>query len=428
MNQKKLISRQRLGMPRMALLSVILAGACAQAAFADANLLEVCQAGVSLPATLTINAGYQEPLTLPVPVTRVAVGEPTIADVTLTDARSLLVLARKAGDTSLLVWTKCERNPMKIVIKVPAISSALQQLTQKQTPDMLAKLPSQVQVDIRFVELSRSRLSDLGARLLGTQRGNLFASPTGSGVSGSAGAGSLIAPTFPLDGNAFNIVWGGGSSRFLTAINLLEQTGYAYTLSQPSLVAMSGQSASFLAGGEVPIPVPQTGAGGGGITIQYKEFGVRLMLTPTIVSSDQIFLKVAPEVSDLDFANAITIQGSTVPALRIRRTDTSISLADGESFIISGLITRSTVNNADKLPGLSDIPILGAFFRSNRFQTDDRELLMIVTPRLVRPFAVDAKLPPLPGEGLRSYQPTPGQLFWRGSESPDRDPSIGFSR
>jgi len=114
--------------------------------------------------------------------------------------------------------------------------------------------------------------------------------------------------------------------------------------------------------------------------------------------------------------------------LRIRRTDTSISLADGESFIISGLITRSTVNNADKLPGLSDIPILGAFFRSNRFQTDDRELLMIVTPRLVRPFAVDAKLPPLPGEGLRSYQPTPGQLFWRGSESPDRDPSIGFSR
>jgi len=415
-------------LPAAVLLASLLMVGAARTALAEDRLSDACQDAISLPASVTINPGYQEQLDLPVPVTRVAVGEPTIADVTLVDARSLLLLARKPGDTSLLVWTKCRRDPIKVVVKVPAASSALQQLSQKQTPEMLAQLPSQVQVDIRFVELSRSRLSDLGARLLGTRSSNLFTSPTGGSASGSAGIGSLTASSFPLDGNAFNIVWGGGSSRFLTAINLLEQTGYAYTLSQPSLVAMSGQSASFLAGGEVPIPVPQTGSGGGGITIQYKEFGVRLMLTPTIVSTNQIFLKVAPEVSDLDFANAITIQGSTVPALRIRRTDTSISLADGESFIISGLITRSTVNNADKLPGLSDIPILGAFFRSNRFQTDDRELLMIVTPRLVRPFAADAKLPPLPGEALRTYQPTPGQLFWQGSDSPNRDASTGFSR
>jgi len=156
---------------------------------------------------------------------------------------------------------------------------------------------------------------------------------------------------------------------------------------------------------------------------------VRLTLTPTILGNQQILLKVAPEVSDLDFANAITLQGSTIPALRIRRTDTTISLADGESFIISGLVGRSTVSNVSKMPGLADIPILGAFFRSNRFQSDDRELLMIVTPRLVRPLKAGTNLPPLPGEHLRRYDPTPGQILLDGPVAPYKGPApVGFSR
>jgi len=392
-------------------------------------LAPVCdRPDAGLPATYNIAAGLQEALKLPGTITRVAIGDPTTADIGIIDPHTLLLQGKKAGETSLMVWTPCSPQPLRTLVKVPApaaVPTAAQAL-MKLPPEAVAALPSQIQADIRFVELSRSRLVDLGVRLQGNRGTGLFTSATG-GNNNTVTPGLMSGVGFPLDAGAFNIVWGGGSSRFLSAINLLEQTGYAYTLSQPSLVAMSGQSAYFLAGGEVPIPVPQGGLGAVGI--EYKEFGVRLTLTPTVVSKDQILLKVAPEVSDLDFTNAVTIQGSTIPALRIRRTDTTISLADGESFIISGLVGRSTVNNVGKMPGLGDLPILGAFFRSTRFQTDDRELLMIVTPRLVKPLKAGTTLSPLPGDALRRYEPGAGELFWDGSARPYRPATpIGFSR
>ncbi|MBJ5496563.1 type II and III secretion system protein family protein, partial [Salmonella enterica subsp. enterica serovar Typhimurium] len=170
-------------------------------------------------------------------------------------------------------------------------------------------------------------------------------------------------PGIPLDNNVFNIVWGGGSSRFLAMINALENSGFAYTLARPSLTVLSGLTASFLAGGEVPIPVPSSGSDN--VSIEYKEFGVRLALTPTVVSRNRITLKVAPEVSELDYSNAVTIAGTQVPALSVRRTDTSISLADGESFIISGLVSSNVRSSVDKLPGLGNLPIIGAFFRQS---------------------------------------------------------------
>jgi len=378
------------------------------------------------PKVLSIKAGLQDTFALPGVVTRLSIGDPATADVALTDSRNLLVQAKKAGETSLLIWTQCGKQPARIIINVPVAMSAAQQVAQAASPQVLATLPSQVQADIRFVELSRSRLSEVGARIGASGGKGLLTAPNAVGSATRTAAGAFALPGFPLDAGAFNILWGGNSSRFLAAINLLEQTGYAYTLSQPSLVAMSGQSANFLAGGEVPIPVPQ--GANGSVAIEYKEFGVRLSLTPTVLSNQQILLKVAPEVSDLDFNNAVTLQGSVIPALRIRRTDTTISLADGESFIISGLVSRSTNNNASKLPGLGDIPILGAFFRSNRFESEDRELLMIVTPRLVKPLSVNAELPALPGDGLRTYEPSAGRLFFQGSESPYRRAPIGFSR
>jgi pilus assembly protein CpaC len=378
------------------------------------------------PRLMTIKAGLQDTLSLPGTVTRLSIGDPSTADVTLTDSRNLLVQGKKAGETSLLIWTQCGKQPARIIINVPAAMNAAQQVAQAAAPEVLAVLPSQVQADIRFVELSRSRLSEVGARIGLSGGKGLFAPANTLGVAVRNAANAFALPGLPLDAGAFNIVWGGSSNRFLAAINLLEQTGYAYTLSSPSLVAMSGQSANFLAGGEVPIPVPQ--GSNGTVAIEYKEFGVRLSLTPTVLSNQQILLKVAPEVSDLDFNNAVTLQGSVIPALRIRRTDTTISLADGESFIISGLVSRSTNNNANKLPGLGDIPILGAFFRSNRFESEDRELLMIVTPRLVRPMSAKAVLPDLPGDGLRTYDPSAGRLFFEGSESPYRRAPIGFSR
>lgn len=391
------------------------------------------EAALQLPPRFSIHAGLQETLTMPGTITRVAIGEPTTADVTVIDQRTLLLQGRKPGETSLMVWTACNKQPIRMLIQVPPIPpvpaelTPAQKLSQSRPAAELAVLPSQIQADIRFVELSRSRLIEIGSRLQGIRGNNLFTSQTATGTISTPTPGNVSAVPFPLDGTAFNILWGGGSKSFLTAINLLEQTGYAYTLSQPSLVAMSGQSAYFLAGGEVPIPVPQGALGG--IAIEYKEFGVRLTLTPTILSNQQILLKVAPEVSDLDFANAITIQGSTVPALRIRRTDTTISLADGESFIIGGLVGRSTSSNVNKMPWLADVPILGAFFRSHRFQSDDRELLMIVTPRLVRPLKAGTSLPPMPGENLRRFDPTAKDILFDGVGSPYKGSApIGFSR
>lgn len=383
-----------------------------------------------LPLDFTIKAGLQEPFSLPAAMVRVAVGEPTIADVAVVDVRTLLLQGRKAGETSLLVWTQCDpKTPQRVMIRVLSDLSAAQQLAQADTPETLAELPSQVQADIRFVEVSRSKLIEVGTRLQmrsGSGRSNFFGAPTSGGTAAPGAAVPGAGGSFPLDPNAFNIVWGGNSSRFLSAINLLESNGYAYTLSRPSLVALSGQTANFLAGGEVPVPVPQ--GQGGSVGIEYKEFGVRLTISPTVLSPQQILLRVAPEVSELDFTNAITIQGSIVPALRIRRTDTSISLADGESFIISGLVSRNTMSNVDKMPGLGNIPVLGAFFRSSRFESEDRELLMIVTPRLVRPIAADARLPVMPAEAWRRYSPGAGSLFWQGVTPPYTERPIEAGR
>ncbi len=376
----------------------------------------------AVPAKLSLQANFHESITLPMPLTRVAVAQPEIADVSMVGQESLLVLGKKPGATGLLLWSACSSKPLKMQVNVQGDSA---QLTAQ--AGAVTELPSQVQVDIRFVEVSRTRLKEIGSRfqIVSANRPNFFNSPNAGGAFGQPGSisGQVGIPTVS---DAFNILWGGNSKRFMGAIDLLEQSGYAYTLSRPSLVAMSGQTASFLAGGEVPIPVPQGATGT--ITILFKEFGVRLALTPTIVSRQKIFLKVAPEVSDLDFTNALTLQGTVIPALRVRRADTTISMGDGESFVIGGLISRSTISNADKLPGLGSIPVLGAFFRSNHFESEDRELLMIVTPKLVQPIAENAELPTLPAEELRTNNPSSASLFFLGDKQIDRNPSSGLSR
>ncbi len=172
----------------------------------------------------------------------------------------------------------------------------------------------------------------------------------------------------------------------MTALSVLESQGLARTLAEPSLTAMSGQSASFLAGGEFPFPVVQNGGSGvNSITIEFKEFGIRLNLTPTVLARDRIALKVAPEVSQLDYTNGISLNGITVPGLDVRRTETTVELGDGESFVISGLVSSELVNNVSKVPWIGDVPVLGAFFRNTSISRQDRELIMVVTPHLVRP-------------------------------------------
>ena len=175
-------------------------------------------------------------------------------------------------------------------------------------------------------------------------------------------------------------------STWTAFVDALEQDGLIKVLAEPNLVALSGQTATFLAGGEFPIPVPQSGGVGcTTITIEYKQFGVGLNFTPTVLSKDKISLKVAPEVSDLDFTNAIRVEGYFVPGLKVRRTSTTVELGDGQSFAIAGLLRENVRTVISKYPLLGNIPILGVLFQSKEFQKENTELVIIVTPHLVKP-------------------------------------------
>ncbi|WP_332764990.1 type II and III secretion system protein family protein [Pseudomonas koreensis] len=353
-----------------------------------------------LPPVIEIGEGFQQDVQSPVAITRLAIGDPKIADVHANGSSSFLLTGVTPGATSLMVWTACSSEPRQSMVFVQGAATAAM---TGSLPSDDPSLPSQVQTDIRFVEVSRTKLKEATASLIGTRGNFLFGSPgTLPPIDG------VPQPRLPVDNSLFNFSWVGGKT--MAIINALETSGFAYTLARPSLVALNGQSASFLAGGEIPIPVPSSGSDN--VSIEYKEFGIRLTLTPTIIGRDRIALKVAPEVSELDFANAVNIAGTTVPALTIRRTDTSVSLGDGESFVISGLISTTNSSQVNKFPGLGDIPVLGAFFKGSQIKREERELLMIVTPHLVQPLAADAQLPSLPGEKLRNYDPNFYRMFF----------------
>lgn len=257
-----------------------------------------------------------------------------------------------------------------------------------------------VQVDVKVVEFTRSELQRLGINLTGQVSGGGFtysiAGPAStSGSNGVSNAFSLAFNSGACVGAA--AVVGSGGCDLISGLNLLQSDGYAKVLAEPSLIAQSGQDASFLAGGEIPIPVP---SGNGTIGIEYKKFGVGLSFTPTILSNKTIALKVSPEVSDLDFSRGTSIQGVLVPAILTRRASTTVELGENQSFVIGGLISRNIIANANRVPGLSEIPILGAFFRGNTYSREDKELLIIVTPRFVKPRAANAPNLPLPGQNV----------------------------
>ncbi|WP_413792060.1 MULTISPECIES: type II and III secretion system protein family protein [unclassified Pseudomonas] len=368
----------------------------AQAVAADCSQLD------NLPATFEVGQGLQSELRILAPVTKLAVGDPKIADVQPSGSDAFILTGLAPGATSLMVWTACSKIPRQSMVFVKGrATEALTGAASMPSEDPM--LLAQVQTDIRFVEVSRTKLKEASTSIFGSRGNFLFGSPRTLPT-----IGGVIRPSLPANNDMFNLSFATGKT--LLMINALEGSGFAYTLARPSLVALSGQSASFLAGGEVPIPVPS--AGSDNVSIEYKEFGIRLTLTPTVIGKNRIALKVAPEVSELDFTNAVNIAGTLVPALTVRRTDTSIALADGESFVISGLISTRNSSQVNKFPGLGDVPILGAFFRDNSINREERELLMIVTPHLVQPLAADAQLPTLPGEQLRNYDPNFYRMYF----------------
>lgn len=260
----------------------------------------------------------------------------------------------------------------------------------------------QIMLEVKFAEVSRSAGKEIGVSAFG--QGTKFDMVTGSGAQlvpdPTTGLGVMklnaINNTFGVFRSTFNI----GSLSIEAMLNALESKGMAKTLAEPTLVALSGEKASFLAGGEFPIPVVQSGgsSGGGGngqaITVEFKPFGVSLGFTPTVLGDKTINLIVEPEVSSIDPNASITLNGITIPGLQTRRASTTLELRDGESFAIAGLLQRDFKTSARQLPLLGSIPILGALFRSAQFQKGETELLIVVTPRLVAPIRPDqVKLP-----------------------------------
>ena len=229
----------------------------------------------------------------------------------------------------------------------------------------------QIMVEVRFIEASRTSLRDVGFNFNATTPSNNFGVSSGTGLAGNQPPQSTIS-------------FGGriGAVSINASLEALEQKGVIRTLAKPNLMAMSGEEASFLAGGEIPYPVPN---GLTGVTLDFRQYGVKLKVTPTVEDNGEIKLKVAPEVSQLDASTAVSIGGVTVPGLLETNAATTVELQDGQSFAIAGLFQQQYNDSIHQIPGIGDIPVLGSLFRSANWQHQQTELIIIVTPRLTAP-------------------------------------------
>lgn len=368
---------------------------------------------------LDVAAGKSQVLETPGPYTDLMIGDPKVADVVPLTTHSVYVVGKTVGSTSLSIYGAGKRlmaavnvvvgpdiptlqarlrdllpdeNDVMIrssngslvlsgTVSSPVAVHQIEQLAETMDPgkvvDMIGVEGTQeVQLEVRFVEMERTVAKALSINVNRTTTGG---NPQFQFSSGAQSLGALAGtPGFA----ALSFLTPDGN--LTVALDALESKGVVKTLAEPTLVAMSGDTASFLAGGEIPIPSPQaTTAGSNIITVTFQDFGISLAFTPTILRDGMINLVVKPEVSSLDPAFNITTSGFVIPGLKVRRASTTVELRDGESFTIAGLLSDSYQNSINAFPVLGDIPILGTLFRSPSFQSDQTELVIVVTPHLV---------------------------------------------
>jgi pilus assembly protein CpaC len=256
--------------------------------------------------------------------------------------------------------------------------------------------PLQVNLQVRIAEVNRSLVKELSGNILTSDRTNGFVSGVFRGRSPGAitrNADGSSSYTFTPPANVGSLAGAGRlfGLDLMASLDLGERSGMVATLAQPNLTAISGETADFLAGGEFPVPIP---GGFAGTSIEYRKYGVSLAYTPTVLSNGRISLRVRPEVSELSTEGAIIMDGFQVPALTVRRAETTVELGSGESFMIAGLMNNRATGAIDKIPGLGDVPILGMLFKSDSFRRGETELVIVVTPYLVKPVSAgDIKLP-----------------------------------
>ena len=309
-------------------------------------------------------------------------------DIRLSQANGSVVMSGSVGD-----------------VKTGAQAQSVVEAAGFKTVNMLSspvKSATQVQLQVRVAEVSRNRLKDVGtsyAYQASPGSGTYLNTGGGPSTIGEVAGGVMSGV---LSGTALNMLVMGGNS--LAMLRMLQTEGSFRDLAEPNLIAMDGQEASFLAGGEFPVPMVQGGEKNT-VSIIFKEYGVRLNFKPTIIDEDHIRLELEPEVSTIDFANGVKFDGFLIPALKTRRAKTGVELRDGQSFALAGLLDNSEVKSLSKVPVLGDIPVLGALFRSKSFQRNETELIFIVTANLVKPVNRD-DLPQMRGiDGLKKSSP-----------------------
>jgi pilus assembly protein CpaC len=410
------------------------------------RLLQI--SGAKRTVSVNVAVGKTEDVRIDNPFVEVTVGDPEVADVTPLTDRSISILGKKIGTTRVTVYGEGKRQigifDVEVSYDVSRLSTEIRRIVgpgirvtsvngrimlsgmspdavtldkavtiaRQFAPDVINTVqvaqPQQVMLEVRFIEATRKAGRELGVQWKGLNQNSIFnigqrqnrenlpvnatgpniksddltisAAKTAAGIlSGSQPFGFLIG-TMNRAGLSIDV-----------AINALEQKGLARSLAEPNLVALSGDTASFLAGGEYPIPIP---GALGTVTIDYKRYGVGLAFTPTVLKDGLINLKIEPEVSELDFSRQVQIAGIGVPPLIVRRASTTIELRDGQSFMIGGLLLNTGKTAQEQLPWLGDVPVLGSLFRSAQYQKEETDLAIIVTPRIVRPAA--------PGQPLKT--------------------------
>jgi len=372
-------------------------------------------------------------------IRRVSIARPEIADVEVISPRQLLIIGKSAGTTTLIYWNEQEvpttvdltiginvdqaREDLKKIapndafevsgwgdtlvlsgtVSAEASQARLVQGAKAYAKNIINILKvqqlEQVLLQIRVSEVDRNLAKELGFNLLfrpsidgGTYQ--TFTSPGGAAIADI----NVPHESFASISNIF-FSTPGGSPKVQALIRSLHDKGALKTLAEPNLIVANGDKGKFLVGGEFPVVIASAAGAGAAASVVYKEFGVKLNFEPRIATNGDIYIKLGQEVSELDFGNGVTVSGFLIPALRSRKAETGLQLADGQTFVLAGLLDNKVSKKISKIPFLGDIPILGALFRSTRYSNDETELMVIITPKIVRPLNKD-EIPALPTERM----------------------------
>ena len=384
-------------------------------------------AAAAAPTSVQLLVGRSTIVEIGASISRVSLTVPDVADAMVTAPTQLLIHGKQPGTISMFVWDRMGAIRTYEVVVRRDLSALVEQVKQlfpgepitvagsgkdvvisgvvssKYVIDKAADVAAgyvdkkenvvnllkqaegvasnQVMLKVRFAEVSRNALQELGASLFVNGKENMF---------GRSSTQQFAAPFFNEENGDNKLVFSDYLNLFLfdaknqigAVVKALQGAGVFQSLAEPNLIALNGKEASFLAGGEFPYPVPQGGLGS--VSIMFKEYGVRLNFTPTVLGGDLINLKIRPEVSSLDFNNSLVVDGFRIPAITSRRAETEVELQDGQTFAIAGLMNNTALSSMRKIPGLGDIPVLGLLFRSRAYQKEQTELVVMVTPTIVR--------------------------------------------